>query len=353
MTSRRASVGMLLLAGCARSPATPTATATSIATPTATVTPTATSIATPTPTPTPTPTATATSTPTSTATSTPTSTATSTPTSTATSTSTAAPYSLATDVADRIDAAAGELGRGASSAVVSDTFVLVAPPGNARGFQASVDLARRTLDAYFDGRFAAHPGHALSVYLFFDRATYAEYCQRAFHEPCLSPFGFWRPDERRIVMNAAPGLGTLTHELVHPIVDADFPDAPIWINEGIASLFEAPVLAGAHEIHGAKNWRLPRLVRALASPKEAPHARLATLFGMSDDVFRDDDEDLHYALARYVCQWLDAHAQLWPFYHAWRDGFATDPTGARAFERVTRATPDAASAAWERWVKSL
>lgn len=169
----------------------------------------------------------------------------------------------------------------------------------------------------------------------------------------MSPFGFWRPDERRIVMNAAPGLGTLTHELVHPIVDADFPEAPTWINEGIASLFEAPVLGARGEIHGAKNWRLPRLTRALASKSETSRARLPALFGMPDETFRDDDEDLHYAMARYACQWLDGRGKLWPFYQAWRDGFAHDPTGAKAFESVTGETPEGASAGWERWVRAL
>jgi len=45
-------------------------------------------------------------------------------------------------------------------------------------------------------------------------------------------------------MNAGLGLGTLTHELIHPIVETDFPRAPTWINEGIASLFEAPMISG-------------------------------------------------------------------------------------------------------------
>ena len=67
------------------------------------------------------------------------------------------------------------------------------------------------------------------------------------------------------------------------------------------------------EIHGAKNWRHPRLKRALSS-NERDKARLEVLFGMTDETFRDDAEDLHYAMARYVCQWLDERGKLWPFY---------------------------------------
>src|SRR5262249_20336129 len=151
--------------------------------------------------------------------------------------------------------------------------------------------------------------------------------------------GFYHPSDRRLVMNVGPGLGTLTHELVHPIVEADFPSAPTWINEGIASLYEAPSMPRPGEIHGVKNWRYPRLLRALSSPRERASVGVAELLRLADERFRDDREDLHYAMARYLCQWLDERGQLWPFYQRWRDGFADDPTGERAFAAVTGTSP--------------
>jgi hypothetical protein len=169
----------------------------------------------------------------------------------------------------------------------------------------------------------------------------------------MSPFGFYRPDARTIVMNAGPGIGTLTHEIVHPLVEADFPGAPTWIDEGIASLFEAPVIPRAAEIHGAKNWRLPRLRGALDSETARQRVRLDALFGMSDETFRDRDESLHYAMARYTCQWLDERGKLWPFYRAWRDGVQDDPSGEKAFGRIVGKTPADANAEWDRWLRAL
>ncbi len=154
-------------------------------------------------------------------------------------------------------------------------------------------------------------------------------------------------------MNVGPGVGTLTHELVHPLVQADFPDAPDWIDEGIASLFERFTMPRPGEIHGTKNWRLPRLRRALASRTEHGLALPSALFGMSDATFRGEREDLHYATARYLCQWLDARGELWPFYQRWRDGVATDPTGERAFKLVVGTSPGDADRAWSLWVRSL
>jgi hypothetical protein len=140
---------------------------------------------------------------------------------------------------------------------------------------------------------------------------------------------------------------------VHPILENDFPHAPTWIDEGIASLFEAPVIPKPGEIHGATNWRLPRLRAALASPNERDLARLDHLFGLPDEVFRGDDERLYYASARYVCQWLDSRGQLWPFFQRWRDHAQDDPTGARSFEEVTGMTPAEANDAWTRWARRI
>ena len=90
---------------------------------------------------------------------------------------------------------------------------------------------------------------------------------------------------------------------------------------------------------------LNRHCRAKAMPR--------TLFGMADDVFRDDDEALHYALARYFCQWLDERGELWPFYRAYRDERRADPTGAATFKRVVGTTPEEAEAPFLAWLSRL
>jgi hypothetical protein len=145
----------------------------------------------------------------------------------------------------------------------------------------------------------------------------------------------------------------LTHELVHPIVQADFPSAPEWLNEGIASLFEALTMPVPGQIHGVKNWRHPRLLRALRSPQERDRAGLSALFALDDAAFRGEDEDLHYAAARYLCQWLDQQGKLWEFYRYFRDHHEGDPTGERAFAVVLGKTPAQANASWVTWVKRL
>jgi hypothetical protein len=140
------------------------------------------------------------------------------------------------------------------------------------------------------------------------------------------------------------------------------PDAPLWIDEGIASLFEAPVFGDGGEIHG-EVWsrRHARLAQAFASPKERDAARLDVLFGMRTLGFKakspttggvdESLRELHYAMARSVCSWLDAQGKLWPFYQAWRDDWKGDRTGETAFRKVMGATPGELHETWAKWAK--
>ena len=72
---------------------------------------------------------------------------------------------------------------------------------------------------------------------------------------------------------------------------------------------------------------------------------------MPDQDFRGPDQDLHYAASRYLCQWLDDRGALWPFYRAWRDDWAADPTGSHAFKRAVGAAPADVQAEWVDWIR--
>jgi hypothetical protein len=265
-------------------------------------------------------------------------------------------YDLVTDRERRARVAREELGARTVTAVVSDIFVVIGPPGwQGASFDQSVSLMRSSMAGYMNNRFGKKPSEAISVYLFAEGRAYEAFCKKKYDAPCIAHYGFYQPGDRYMVMNAGLGLGTLTHEIVHPLVETDFPEAPTWLNEGIASVFEAPALTKPGEIHGVKNWRHPRLKGAMTSARreEREHARLDVLFGMHDDVFRGDGEDLHYALARYVCQWLDERGKLWPFYQRWRDTVTSDPTGERAFTEIVGMTPTEANVVWSKWTLAL
>jgi Protein of unknown function (DUF1570) len=205
-----------------------------------------------------------------------------------------------------------------------------------------------------NGRFSKAPERAVSIYIFPDSYRYETFCKKATSAACISPYRFYLPSTRTIVMHGGAD-GTLSHELVHPFVESDFPTAPTWLNEGIASLFEGPSLPKPGEIHGTTNWRLPRVQKALRSKDEKDDVTLSALFTMNDSQFRDVKEDLHYSMARFFCQWLDRKGKLWDFYHAYRDHAENDPKGTKAFLGTleTGMTLETANAEWTQWVLSL
>lgn len=256
------------------------------------------------------------------------------------------PYDLDADTRTRLENAKTDVAGRVQSKIVSDVFVVA---GVAPSYGPSVLLFESAMTGYMNGRFSKKPEHAISVYLFPDAPSYEAFCKRKYKAPCIADFGFYEPNDRYMVMNIGRGIGTLTHEIVHPLVEADFPGAPTWLNEGIASVFEQPIVPKAGEIHGGKNWRLPRLRRGLTSE----HVRLDQMFSMSDEAFRSDNEDLHYATARYVCQWLDERGKLWPFFQKWRDEKDKDPTGEKSFQAIVGMTPAEANAPWTKWVNAL
>jgi hypothetical protein len=261
-------------------------------------------------------------------------------------------YDRDADLAQRRAAAREELGDRTVFDVEDGVFLLAAARPSPV-FDAGVNLVRQALPAYFHDRFARHPDRAVTVFLFEAAAPYTASCTRHMGMTCPAEFGVYIREKREILANLGPGVTTLSHEIVHPIVQTDFPDAPAWLDEGIGALFEAPVFPSPGEVHGAANWRLARLKAALRSSRESPAVRLDALFATPDDTFRGEAQSLHYAMARYACQWLDERGWLWPFYRAWRDGILDDVHGEKAFRDATGMSPEEANGPWRAWAGKL
>jgi hypothetical protein len=258
-------------------------------------------------------------------------------------------YDLVADLRERISAAHKRFGAAARVTLTGDTFVLVAADPGAP-LERADSLAREALAAYFHGRFERRPDRVVTVLLFGGASDYGAYCRNEIGAACEEDLGTYSVLRSEILVDAGPGLGTLTHELVHPLVQYDFPRAPQWFNEGLASLFEAPVFPAPGEVHGQPNWRMPILARALRTADAASRPHLDALFGTSDGAFRSGETSLHYATARAFCEWLDERSELWTFYHAWRDSAERDPDGRLAFQSVEHRTPAEADVEWARWV---
>jgi len=93
--------------------------------------------------------------------------------------------------------------------------------------------------------FARDPGTIIEIWMFSRRPELPREHQCAFlHRP--SSGSATSIDVGRGGRHVSLGAGTLVHEMVHAFMAANFPAAPIWFNEGLASLFEQPTEVNGH-----------------------------------------------------------------------------------------------------------
>ncbi len=197
--------------------------------------------------------------------------------------------------------------------------------------------------------FTVRPDYPIRVYLFAEEKSYRRYARALFGDADVSHFGYYKPDERALVMNIGTGTGTLVHEMVHALMAPDFPDAPTWFSEGLASLYEQCDYE-AHGLRGLVNWRLPVLRDGIARGTALP---LTELIATDRATFLDQHLGVHYAQARYFCLYLQERGLLTAFYRAYRDGFTEDPTGAKALAALLKRPLPEVETAWLAWVQAL
>lgn len=269
-------------------------------------------------------------------------------------------YDLSADIAERTRFVRERFGNPTRVKIEGEAFV-VADPDHGAMFDPGVSLMDRAIHALLmPGHFQSTPDRAVTVLLFSSHASFVAFSKERYGLDPKGLYGYYRRSKREILVDGTSGLPTLTHEIVHPFMQHEAGRLPAWIDEGVASLFEYPSFSPDDgSMHGLTNWRLGDLRTALASPDIAPTMRLDALFGMSDREFLGEGDPVaerrNYALARFVCQYLDSMkpGKLWTFLASWREAFEDDPTGGATFTRVVGVSPAQANGPFLRWVALL
>jgi hypothetical protein len=235
--------------------------------------------------------------------------------------------------------------------VVEPPFVVVGDEAPAKVRARASGFLRWTITHLEAEWFGKRPDKIIEVWLFKNEKTYRRGARQFFGDEPETPYGYYSPSASALVMNIGPGAGTLSHELVHPYMEANFPGVPAWFNEGVASLYEQP-REREGKLWGTTNWRLPGLQRGL---KEAALPSLARMMATTSDEFYGADYDA-YAMARFLCQYLQDHGQLHRFYETFVASVgssASDPTGVAALEEVLGMDLASFEPVWHRWAMSL
>lgn len=215
--------------------------------------------------------------------------------------------------------------------VVREPFVIAgdASVGALERKQATViDPARQAMGCQY---FNHPPDRPVAILLFSDETTYRRHAELLFFDRNVSRFGYFKPGRHTILANLAWGDGPLLHELTHVLMHFDFPEAAVWLREGLASLHEASSLVRSGEhwvLEGKVNWRLEVLRRQIQAD------RVQSLHELIQAVaFDGEDEAVRFAQARCFCLFLQQKNVLGEIYRQYRANHREDPRGEEAILR--------------------
>lgn len=138
-----------------------------------------------------------------------------------------------------------------------------------------------------------------------------------------------------------------THVLHHGHMARKGQHHPLWIQEGIATLFEHWQRGPAQEVVILPNLRTNEAYELVRRHREVP---LAEFVAMDDALFLATPID-RYAQARSLLLYVAQQGKLADFYRALVSGFESDPTGRRALEASLEAPLGRIEAQWKAWVR--
>lgn len=238
--------------------------------------------------------------------------------------------------------------------VLQKPFVVVGDDSAGTVRRHAEGTVRWAVDRLKQDYFSQDPDHVINIWLFRDKTSYEQNTDDIFGQRPTTPFGYYSARHKALVMNIETGGGTLVHEIVHPLVAANFPKCPSWLNEGLGSLYEQCQDRNGH-IYGLTNWRLHGLHEHLKDEKYKMPT-FEELTNTSTREFYDEDPGTNYAQARYLLYYLQEQGLLVKFYHEFRRSAKDDPTGYATLCKVLgrkKEDMDAFQKEWTEYVLAL
>jgi len=188
---------------------------------------------------------------------------------------------------------------------------------------------QRTQSAVKSMYFTKEPSEVVQIWLFKDAPSYFRYNQLLWNASPGTGYGYYLPKQKRMMMNIASGGGTLTHELVHPYVEANF----------------------GGKVYGSTNWRLKGL-QAVINANAMPS--LQEMMKTNRGQFLGPNRNIYYAQARYLMFYLQSKGLLEKYYHQFVASVTSDPTGINTLLGLTGMTSmESLEIDWTRFVKGL
>jgi hypothetical protein len=86
--------------------------------------------------------------------------------------------------------------------------------------------------------FAADRGYPIRVFIARDEGQFIQFMHQDLGIPDASDYGIYVPSRQLLATYEGSGLGTFTHETMHPLIEQNLSHRPGWTFEGIPTFFE-------------------------------------------------------------------------------------------------------------------
>ncbi len=234
--------------------------------------------------------------------------------------------------------------------VIEKPFIVIGDESEAMVRRRAKSTVRWSVERLKRAYFPKDPDDILEIWLFSGQRSYRRHTRLFFDDDPDTPYGYYSPTHKALIMNIATGGGTLVHEIVHPFMAANFPACPDWFNEGLGSLYEQSSERDG-DIVGLTNWRLEGLQQAL---RAGTVPSFKTLMSTTTEEFYERDPGSNYAQARYLLYYLQEKGLLHEYYRRFHGDAKRDPTGYKTLQAVL-GTRDmkAFFATWKKYVLGL
>lgn len=236
------------------------------------------------------------------------------------------------------------------SIVVQRPFVVIGDEPETVVKERAAGTVKWAVEKLKQDFFTEDPKDILDIWLFKDEASYKRHARQLFNDTPSTPYGYYSRQNKALIMNISTGGGTLVHEIVHPFMEANFPKAPPWLNEGLGSLYEQCGEKDGH-IYGYVNWRLPGLQTAIKVDETVSFKKLME---MDFNDFYGQATGVNYAQSRYLLYYLQEKGLLVDFYKKFYANRKTDPSGYETLKSVLGETDmHQFQRKWEKFVLEL
>lgn len=204
-------------------------------------------------------------------------------------------------------------------------FAIVSSSGQT---DEQLNVVARRMNSYMDfleRRYGVVPPESyMTIYLVADNAQLRKVAEVNHHlDVSTNTLGYSYPHDQSVVAVESGTLtGSLQHELFHMLVRSSFGDIPLWLDEGIAELYEqtnGPDAAG--DFVGVRNWRGTNvLAKRWQFQRPLLTDIIAKPWTVSDSILSTEPENRerptsysaasNFAMARYFALWLQDTGKL-------------------------------------------